>query len=98
MADPPKIRLFVLGRHFAHFSGDTEPDVRAAWGMWPQVLRLCVEERDPVDPIKGHFQALKAQSPFMREPSIPRGQDMQIGDLKIVHVPGAAVHTDGGKT
>jgi hypothetical protein len=33
------VETFVLGRHFANFSGD-KPDERAVWGVWPQVLRL----------------------------------------------------------
>ena len=35
-----KVYPFVLGRYLAHFSDGPEPDCRAAWGTWPQVLRL----------------------------------------------------------
>jgi hypothetical protein len=35
-----KVFPFVLGRYLAHFPDGPEPDRRAAWGTWPQVLRL----------------------------------------------------------
>ncbi|MGH2549027.1 MAG: hypothetical protein ACRDHN_06535, partial [Thermomicrobiales bacterium] len=35
-----KVYPFVLGRFLAHFNDGAEPDHRAAWGTWPQVLRL----------------------------------------------------------
>ena len=41
--DTKRIHLFVIGRHFSHFSGGTYRDSRAAWGTWPQVLRLFKE-------------------------------------------------------
>lgn len=31
---------FVLGRYLAHFPDGPPPDGRAAWGTWPQILRL----------------------------------------------------------
>ncbi|CAA9563494.1 MAG: hypothetical protein AVDCRST_MAG70-1853 [uncultured Thermomicrobiales bacterium] len=37
-----KVYSFVLGRHLAHLPDDGPPDHRAAWGTWPQVLRLLV--------------------------------------------------------
>ena len=50
-----RVRLFVLGRYLAHLSGGAEPDRRAAWGTWPQVLRLvdarpfAAGEGNPID-------------------------------------------------
>ena len=35
-----KVHVFVLGRYLAHFAGGPEPDRRAAWGSWPQVLQI----------------------------------------------------------
>lgn len=58
------VYLFALGRNFAHFSGDTGMDPRAAWGIWPQVVRLAVEGRNPSDPIRGLFEGLRRDSPF----------------------------------
>jgi hypothetical protein len=49
-----KVYVFVLGRYTAHFSGGPEPERRAAWGSWPQVLRIVEDEsldsgrRDPL--------------------------------------------------
>ncbi|MFN8542178.1 MAG: hypothetical protein U0232_32465, partial [Thermomicrobiales bacterium] len=35
-----KVHAFVLGRYLAHFDDGPEPDRRAAWGTWPQLLQL----------------------------------------------------------
>lgn len=35
-----KVVPFVLGRYLAHFSEGPTPDRRAAWGTWPELLRL----------------------------------------------------------
>ncbi len=35
-----KVYVFVLGRYLAHFTDGPEPDRRAAWGSWPQVLQI----------------------------------------------------------
>ncbi len=49
-----KVYVFVLGRYLAHFSGGPEPDRRAAWGSWPQVLQIVEDgslnsgRRDPL--------------------------------------------------
>ncbi|WP_338557093.1 hypothetical protein [Paenibacillus sp. KS-LC4] len=41
--DYKRSRLFVIGRNFSQFSGNELPDERAAWGMWPQLMRLLLE-------------------------------------------------------
>ena len=46
-----RILLFVIGRHFSHFSGGVYRDSRAAWGTWPQMLRLLKESEVGSDPI-----------------------------------------------
>jgi hypothetical protein len=38
-----RVYLVVLGRYVAHFADRLTPDRRAAWGTWPQVLRLVGE-------------------------------------------------------
>lgn len=35
-----KVHAFVLGRYLAHFDDGPEPDRRAAWGTWPQLLQF----------------------------------------------------------
>ena len=62
--------LFVLGRSSAHFSGQTRPDPRAAWGTWPQVLLLLskIKKDDPKkfeeDPLTWLASQLRVNSPF----------------------------------
>jgi hypothetical protein len=43
-----KVYPFVLGRYIAHFNDGPEPDRRAAWGTWPQLLRLL--DSQPIRP------------------------------------------------
>lgn len=64
-------RLFIVGRYFAHFSGDTPPDHRAAWGVWPQVVRLTRNNHDPQNPIESLHSRLIADSPVGRKISLP---------------------------
>lgn len=35
-----KVYPFVIGRYLVHFNDGPEPDRRAAWATWPQILRL----------------------------------------------------------
>lgn len=57
--------LFIIGRNFAHFSGDDFPDERAAWGMWPQLLRLMDENKCTEDnPLSWLYNLLKKDSPI----------------------------------
>jgi hypothetical protein len=53
------IRVFVLGRNFARFSDDAPKDNRAAWGCWPQVIRLLSEKCDWNNPLESLFQLLQ---------------------------------------
>jgi hypothetical protein len=80
-----QVETFVLGRHFAHFSG-SEADDRAAWGMWPQVLRLFatavseggrhlggpvrVADDMTANPIKWLAESLRRDSPWLRLPAV----------------------------
>lgn len=78
------VRLFVLGRNFAHFSGTDEIDKRAAWGHWSQVLRLVVENKfDQSNPIEWLYQALEKDSPLSREIALPSREHVKIGDVGI---------------
>jgi len=92
--------MFVLGRHFAHFSGG-EPDDRAAWGLWPQVLRLfepavsgevrSVEGQDAsrkavlANPIRWLADELRKDAPSKR---LPDGQldeqRAELGEVRLV--------------
>jgi len=57
-------RLFIVGRYFAHFSGDTKSDESAAWAVWPQLMRLARATEDSGSPILALHSAVVADSPF----------------------------------
>ena len=80
---PAKYRLFVVSRYFAHFSGDTPPDGRAAWGVWPQVIRLATANVGAESPIEALHRSLVADSPFKRKVSVP-SQSFCLGGTTIV--------------
>ena len=63
-------RLFVIGRNFAHFSGSSGADDKAAWGMWPQLVRLIVEAPSRDDPIGHLFDELRRDKPHARAESL----------------------------
>ncbi|HEU5200294.1 MAG TPA: hypothetical protein VFU32_11695 [Ktedonobacterales bacterium] len=77
-----KTYIFVLGRYLAHFGDGSAFDRRAAWGSWPQVLRLVqegafgAEEAHPIQSL--HTKLLKAtplipSRPFLEVQEIPIG-------------------------
>lgn len=79
--------LFVIGRNFAHFSGDELPDDRAAWGMWPQLLRLlneniCTEE----DPLTWLYNLLKKDSPIEKTKDLKKYLKNEIIEMKDYRV------------
>ena len=87
-----RILLFILGRNFSHFSGDAEPDCRAAWGMWPQVLRIIKEaidlqSSDASDPLGWFDMKLREESPIRKPRLDLEGWDFHIGDYHIVLEP-----------
>ena len=63
----PGYCLFVVGRYFAQFSGNQMPDDRAAWAVWPQLMRLAEKHRGSHNPLLHLHNAVKADSPFKRE-------------------------------
>jgi hypothetical protein len=79
------VEMFVLSRQFAHFSGSIA-DARAAWGLWPQVLRLFENAIDhhrdgatdrrrlPAEmvsnPIRWLAESLRMDSPASRLPTL----------------------------
>ena len=77
-------RLFVIGRNFSHFSGEAAPDDRAAWGLWPQLLRLAAEHYDHANPIDGFYHGLKRTSPFLKPRPDVEDMTFILGDKKIV--------------
>jgi len=76
------IRIFVLGRHFSHFSGECHMDDRAAWGTLPQLLRLLQSKAKGISPIAILHDLMKADSPHNRLPVALEGEDRE-DEIKI---------------
>ena len=87
MDDVRRAHLFVIGRHFSHFSGDINPNSGAAWGMWPQVLRLFRELRTGSDPITWLYEMLVSEAPHRRIPTAVDGYKMQLGEYCVIYDP-----------
>jgi hypothetical protein len=87
-----KVYVFVLGRYLAHFTGGPEPDRRAAWGSWPQVLQVVGDGAgDPTTrhPLGALFARLRDAPP----PSAPANANRQViavGDLRLRIFPSFA--------
>ena len=85
---------FVLGRYLAHFSDGAEPDRRAAWGTWPQLLRLLsgqpVRATDS-NPIASLHARLAKDAPVIGPPPDAPPRELAIGPAHlIVHASYAA--------
>ena len=87
-----KIYVYVLGRYLAHFTGGPEPNPRAAWGSWPQVLQIAESSaiapgtRNPLGTL---FARLRDATP----PSVPAdtaSQTIAIGDFRLRAFPSFA--------
>jgi len=81
-----KTYIFVLGRYLAHFFDGPEFDRRAAWGTWPQVLRLVHEisfGAQDAHPIQSLYNKLMKDTPLT--PSIPvlDVQEITIGESHV---------------
>jgi hypothetical protein len=80
-----KAHVFVLGRYLAHFTGGAEPDRRAAWGSWPQVLRLVEQgawRADQRDPLGALFARLR-DAPATDAPADVASQTIAIGNFRL---------------
>lgn len=80
-------RLFVIGRTFAHFSGNTQPDPGVAWGLWPQVLRLMHEKHNNNNPIVSLHTDLREQSPLLKPPLSLEQTDITLASHNVVVHP-----------
>lgn len=61
LPSPPfEIRLVVLTRYSARFSGTHQYDERAAWMSWPRLCRLVTENEGHASPLKMAWHAVKA--------------------------------------
>jgi hypothetical protein len=90
----------VLGRYLAHFSDGPEPDRRAAWGTWPQVLRLLDGQpfrATDANPLASLFTRLAKDVPLVRPPADASPREIAIGAARlVVHPTYAAYRASGG--
>jgi hypothetical protein len=94
-----KVSPFVLGRYLVHFTDGPEPDPRAAWGTWPQLLRLLEEQamRDTANPIASLFTRLKKDTPLAYATADAERRAIAFGDsLLVVHPSYAAFQASAG--
>ena len=98
-----KVVPFVLGRFLAHFSDGQEPDRRAAWGTWPQVLRLTNGQpfkSADANPIVSLFTRLRSDGSLVHLPIAdthpPR--EIVLGPTRLVVYPSYAAFQGRGAT
>ena len=93
-----KVYPFVLGRYLAHFNDGAEPDRRAAWGTWPQVLRLL--DAQPIratdaNPLASLFNRLANDASPVALPAGDARKEIAIGATRlIVHSSYASYQAD----
>jgi hypothetical protein len=88
-----KVYPFVLGRYLAHFSDGAEPDRRAAWGTWPQLLRL-LDGQPPLaglaNPLASLFNRLSKDAPAIGPPAGRPARDIDLGAARLTVHPSYA--------
>lgn len=85
-----KTYIFVLGRYLAHFFDGPEFDRRAAWGTWPQVLRLVNEVSfgaEEANPIQSLYNKLMKDTPLTLSRPVLDVQEITIGESKVYVYP-----------
>lgn len=85
-----KTYIFVLGRYLAHFFDGPAFDRRAAWGTWPQVLRLVNEASfgaDEANPIQSLHNKLMKDTPLASPIPVHDVQEIPIGASTIIVYP-----------
>lgn len=85
-----KTYIFVLGRYLAHFFDGPEFDRRAAWGTWPQVLRLVHEVSfgaEDANPIQSLYNKLMKDTPLTPSSPVLDVQEITIGESSVYVYP-----------
>ncbi|HZS77394.1 MAG TPA: hypothetical protein VFA41_12335 [Ktedonobacteraceae bacterium] len=85
-----KTYIFVLGRYLAHFFDGPEFDRRAAWGTWPQVLRLVNGASfgpEDANPILSLYNKLLKDTPLAPVSPMVEVQEIPIGESHVYVYP-----------
>lgn len=81
------VRLFVVGRNFAHFSGVERKDEHIAWATWPQFLnrvsQLLTGGLWASGPLRLLHEHLHRDSPHRRVVSEVRPATFRIGSITV---------------
>jgi len=96
-----KVLPFVLGRYLVHFGDGAKPDPRAAWGTWPQVLRLVggrPYRAGEGQPLASLFARLTKDEPLAGPPPDAPPREIVVGGVRLVVYPtyGAMRAASGG--
>src|SRR5437588_7499193 len=81
-----KTYIFVLERYLANFFDGPEFDRRAAWGTWPQVLRLVNEVSfgaEEANPIQSLYNKLMKDTPLTLSTPVLDVQEITIGASSV---------------
>lgn len=90
-----KVYPFVLGRYLAHFPDGPEPDRRAAWGTWPQVLRLLEGPRlAGSNPLASLFTRLSRDAPPIAVPDDLPVCEIAIGGDRLAVYPSYSAYQE----
>jgi hypothetical protein len=85
-----KVYPFVLGRYLARFNDGPEPDRRAAWGTWTQLLRLFDGQSiraTAANPIASLFSRLTKDVPDLRPPADTPPREIDLGAVHLIVYP-----------
>jgi hypothetical protein len=81
-----RIRMFLLGRNFVHYSGHAPADDGVARGTWYQVMRLAAEGLSPESPIDSLWSTLRLDNPHHRVRPAHGRTVIDAGDFNITLV------------
>ena len=88
-----KVYPFVLGRYLVHFNDGPTPDRRAAWGTWPQILRL--RDGQPFrasdsNPLASLYTRLTTDVPLIQPPTDGSPREIALGPTRLAVYPSYA--------
>lgn len=93
-----KIVPFVLGRYLVRFDDGPEPDRRATWGTWPQVLRVldgrpfAATEANPLATLSAR---LGRDVPLASPPADAPPREIDLGGERLIVYPSFAAFRAG---